>query len=79
MPPSIIRNDRGSAGTVVFRMQSIQWIEAAFKALHFFGLTHHGVQHSAHQVDDALFKLPATLRAALLAPVGNRQTPDALD
>ena len=79
MPPGVIGHHGVTTGTVVFRVQCVQGIQAVLEPLHLSGLAQHRPQQAAHQGDHPLFEFPGpAVLPSPLAADGQAQGPDAL-
>ena len=77
--PAVVGHHRITAAGVEFGVNRIKPIQAVLEALDLGGLAQHRVEQPAHQLQHPLVQLKGAAAVAVQAPVGQGQTPDALD
>ena len=77
--PAVVRHHRRPGSRVELRVQGIEGPQAALEALHLRRLAHHRREQPPHQLQHPLLQLEGPAARPVQAPVGDRQTPNALD
>ena len=79
MAPAVVGNHRASGGRVELGVDGMQPVQAVLEALHLRRLAQHGVEQATHQLQHPGFKLVDPAAWSPQPPMGEGQSPDALD
>ena len=79
MAPAVVGHHRIAGGRIEFGVDGVEPLEARLEALHLRRLAHHRAHQSPHQLQDPLLQLEGAAAGPLQPPVGQGQSPDALD